>query len=134
MLNNISAVASIAGFFLSVILVFIANNVNEKIKQTLVNEKEVKDFNRTRKDMKSNFESFQLLMTEDKKFNMNLSVKISNELIRLENFGTLLTKTDRKKIRKLRNEISKGNIEKIAVLLGYFINRCDKQEVFWNGR
>ncbi|MHB8132200.1 MAG: hypothetical protein ACYDEX_24855 [Mobilitalea sp.] len=136
-LNTISALASIGGFILSIILIIITASVNKKIKRALVNEKDVKEFNKQRKDIKSNFESFQLLISCDKKFNNQLKIKIHNELLRLENFNSLLTKRDKKKIKKIRNEMSKGikiDIERIAIQIGFFINRCDKQEVFWNGR
>lgn len=134
LLGYISSWASIVGLILSVILIFITSSVESKIKHILTNENETKEYNSIRKNMKTNFESYQTLILQDKIDSRLLLVKISNELDRFQINNSLLNRKDKKKIRRLTSELEKANLDKIAFLLGYFISRCDKKEVFWYGR
>jgi len=128
----ISGIASMMGLILSIILIIIT----AKVAKIIRSREDIKHFNENRIAYSQNLKAFQVLITIDKIFDIQLVTNISNSINLFENLTSILTKKDKKNINSIKKELDKNIADvdettkrNICRGLSYFIGRYGKEEI-----
>ena len=134
-ISTIADYFSIISFALSVALIFISGHVSKKITNTFKKKDEVENFNNNKDRYKKQIKAQQNLILKDDKYDSSTATNILNILNWFELNKTLLTRKDKKEIKKIRLNIKRTKTQNngiiIAENLSYFIARFDKEEIFY---
>jgi len=132
---GLSAVASILGLVLSVLILFVTFQVNRKITKKLRKYSDVENYNKERIEIKDKLTACQLLIQRDGILKHKIVTDILNQIGNLENYTSIISLTDRFKIWRIKKELNKEleqlNKYKVGKQLSYFIVRCNKKEEFF---
>lgn len=135
----ISQYCSILGLFLSIFLLIVAAKFDKRIKGLFKEKEDVERFNKLRKDLLTNFESYCLNISKDKLVDIVIISKINNDILRFESCKSVLILDDKIKIWVIKRilkskKISEKNSKSLLLILGYFVARMEKEEVFRYGK
>lgn len=130
-LNEISAYSSIIGFIISVFTMGFSIKINHKINHRFKKYNHRKNFNLLKKEWHPKITAYYNLIKTDSLINDPLIADILQVIINFESFTLILNKSDKKKIKELRNLLSNLTPEnkiKIYENLSYFLARFSRDE------